>query len=52
VNGQCAGVGFAYRTDQPDILAWILEKTPAATLTSLPFPNAQTPGGSSEPRGT
>ena len=21
VNGQCAGVGFAYRTDQPDVLA-------------------------------
>ena len=25
VNGQCAGVGFAYRTDQKDVLAWILE---------------------------
>jgi Trypsin len=25
VNGQCAGVGFAYRTDQEDVLAWILE---------------------------
>jgi hypothetical protein len=24
VNGQCAGVGFAYRIDQPDVLAWIL----------------------------
>jgi hypothetical protein len=24
VNGQCAGVGFAYRTDQPDFLAWFL----------------------------
>jgi hypothetical protein len=24
VNGQCAGVGFAYRTDQADVLAWIL----------------------------
>jgi hypothetical protein len=23
VNGQCAGVGFAYRVDQPDVLAWI-----------------------------
>jgi hypothetical protein len=25
INGQCAGVGFAYRVDQPDVLAWILE---------------------------
>jgi hypothetical protein len=25
VNGQCAGVGFAYRTDQEEVLAWILE---------------------------
>jgi trypsin len=25
VNGQCAGVGFAYRTDQEAVLAWILE---------------------------
>jgi hypothetical protein len=25
INGQCAGVGFAYRTDQEDVLAWILE---------------------------
>jgi hypothetical protein len=25
INGQCAGVGFAYRIDQPDVLAWILE---------------------------
>jgi hypothetical protein len=24
INGQCAGVGFAYRVDQPDVLAWIL----------------------------
>ncbi len=24
INGQCAGVGFAYRIDQPDVLAWIL----------------------------
>jgi hypothetical protein len=24
LNGQCAGVGFAYRIDQPDVLAWIL----------------------------
>jgi hypothetical protein len=25
VNGQCAGVGFAYRTDQENVLTWILE---------------------------
>ena len=25
INGQCAGVGFAYRTDQEAVLAWILE---------------------------
>jgi hypothetical protein len=25
INGQCAGVGFAYRIDQPDVIAWILE---------------------------
>jgi hypothetical protein len=25
INGQCAGVGFAYRIDQPDVLAWIVE---------------------------
>jgi hypothetical protein len=24
INGQCAGVGFAYRIDQPDVLAWIV----------------------------
>jgi hypothetical protein len=24
INGQCAGVGFAYRIDQPDVIAWIL----------------------------
>jgi hypothetical protein len=24
INGQCAGVGFAYRTDQADVLAWII----------------------------
>jgi Trypsin len=24
INGQCAGVGFAYRIDQPEVLAWIL----------------------------
>jgi hypothetical protein len=24
VNGQCAGVSFAYRVDQPDVIAWIL----------------------------
>jgi len=24
INGQCAGVGFAYRVDQPDVIAWIL----------------------------
>ncbi|HEY5660269.1 MAG TPA: trypsin-like serine protease [Gaiellaceae bacterium] len=24
INGQCAGVGFAYRLDQPDVIAWIL----------------------------
>jgi hypothetical protein len=23
INGQCAGVGFAYRIDQPDVLQWI-----------------------------
>jgi hypothetical protein len=25
INGQCAGVGFAYRIDQPDVIAWILK---------------------------
>jgi hypothetical protein len=25
VNGQCAGVGFAYRVDQPDVINWILQ---------------------------
>jgi Trypsin len=25
INGQCAGVGFAYRIDQPDVFNWILE---------------------------
>jgi Trypsin len=25
INGQCAGVGFAYRVDQPDVIAWILQ---------------------------
>jgi hypothetical protein len=25
VNNQCAGVGFAYRIDQADVLAWILK---------------------------
>ena len=25
INGQCAGVGFAYRTDQPDVFNWILD---------------------------
>ena len=24
INGQCAGVGFAYRVDQPDVIDWIL----------------------------
>jgi hypothetical protein len=24
LNGQCAGTGFAYRTDQPAVVAWIL----------------------------
>lgn len=24
INGQCAGVGFSYRVDQPDVIAWIL----------------------------
>ena len=24
INGQCAGVGFAYRIDQPAVVAWIL----------------------------
>lgn len=27
INGQCAGVGFAYRVDQPDVIAWILANT-------------------------
>jgi Trypsin len=25
INGQCAGVGFAYRVDQPDVIQWILD---------------------------
>jgi hypothetical protein len=25
INGQCAGVGFAYRVDQEDVIDWILE---------------------------
>jgi hypothetical protein len=25
INGQCAGVGFAYRVDQPEVIAWILD---------------------------
>jgi Trypsin len=25
INGQCAGVGFAYRVDQQDVIDWILE---------------------------
>ena len=29
LNSYCRGVDFAYRTDQPDVLAWILAHAPA-----------------------
>jgi Trypsin len=36
INGQCAGVGFAYRIDQPDILAWIVANAKGSvTIVSL-----------------
>jgi len=36
INGQCAGVGFAYRIDQPDVLAWIVANAKGTvTVTSV-----------------
>src|SRR5215218_8124350 len=33
INGQCAGVGFAYRTDQPDVYNWIVANAKGSVTT-------------------
>ncbi len=37
LNGNCAGVDFAYRTDQAAVIAWILDTVPASEADDIVF---------------
>ncbi len=37
LNGNCAGVDFAFRTDQAAVIAWILAKVPATEADDIQF---------------